>query len=132
MLSPTDYDEFSWRYIEQIIEALKDETHVVCFAKGCWYALEKMSNSNASALGVDWTCSPEMARKFTNNNITLQGNFDPSRLLSPPKDISRMVKEMIDGFGVDKYIVNLGHGILPNIPLENVSAFINAVKEYKR
>jgi uroporphyrinogen decarboxylase len=130
MLSPVDYQEFSWKYINQIIEALKDEAPVIAFGKGCWFALEEMSNSNASALGVDWTITPKMARKLTNNNITLQGNFDPARLLSPPSEIKKMVKVMIDEFGKDKYIVNLGHGILPNIPLENAKAFIDAVKEY--
>ena len=87
-----------------------------------------MANSNASALGVDWTVSPKTARELTGHKITLQGNFDPSRLLSPPEDIKTMVRQMIDGFGKDKYIVNLGHGILPNIPLQNVEAFIDAVK----
>ncbi|MDX1829070.1 MAG: uroporphyrinogen decarboxylase [Lutibacter sp.] len=130
MLSPVDYQEFSWKYINQIIEALKDEAPVIAFGKGCWFALEEMSNSNASALGVDWTITPKMARKLTNNSITLQGNFDPARLLSPPSEIKKMVKIMIDEFGKDKYIVNLGHGILPNIPLENAKAFIDAVKEY--
>ena len=130
MLSPVDYQEFSWKYINQIIEALKDDAPVIAFAKGCWYALEDMSNSNASALGVDWTVTPEVARKLTNNNITLQGNFDPTRLYSPPSEIKKMVKEMIDAFGKDKYIVNLGHGILPDIPLDNAKAFIDAVKEY--
>ncbi|MCF6296921.1 MAG: uroporphyrinogen decarboxylase family protein, partial [Flavobacteriaceae bacterium] len=67
---------------------------------------------------------------LTNNNITLQGNFDPARLLSPPSEIKKMVKQMIDSFGKDKYIVNLGHGILPNIPLDHAKAFIDAVKEY--
>ena len=131
MLSPVDYQEFSWKYINQIIEALKDDAPVIAFAKGCWYALEEMSNSNASALGVDWTVTPDVARKLTNNNITLQGNFDPTRLYSPPSEIKKMVKEMIDAFGKDKYIVNLGHGILPDIPLDNAKAFIDAVKEYK-
>ncbi len=130
MLSPVDYQEFSWKYINQIIEALKDDAPVISFAKGCWYALEEMSNSNASALGIDWTVTPQFARKATNNNITLQGNFDPVRLLSPPSVIKDMVKKMIDDFGKDRYIVNLGHGILPHVPLENAKVFIDAVKEY--
>lgn len=131
MLSPTDYQEFSWKYIHQIIEALKDDAPVIVFGKGCWFALEEMTQSNAAALGIDWTVSPKKARQLTNNSITLQGNFDPTRLLSPPKVIKKMVKEMIDEFGKDKYIVNLGHGILPNVPVENAKAFIDAVKEYK-
>lgn len=131
MLSPVDYQEFSWKYINQIIEALKDDAPVIAFGKGCWFALEEMSKSNASALGVDWTITPKMARQLTGGNITLQGNFDPSRLLSPPATIKKMVTEMIDEFGKDKYVANLGHGILPNIPLENAKAFVDAVKEYQ-
>lgn len=131
MLSPEDYQEFSWKYINQIVEALAPEAHVVVFAKGCWYALEEMTKSKVSALGVDWTITPELARKFTNNSITLQGNFDPARLHSSPEVIRKMVHEMIDRFGKDKYIANLGHGILPNIPLENAKAFIRAVVEWK-
>jgi uroporphyrinogen decarboxylase len=131
MLSPVDYQEFSWKYINQIIEALKDDAPVIAFGKGCWFALEEMSKSNASALGIDWTITPKMARQLTGGNITLQGNFDPSRLLSPPAVIKKMVTEMIDEFGKDKYVANLGHGILPNIPLENAKAFVDAVKEYK-
>ena len=131
MLSPEDYQEFSWKYINQIVEALAPETHVVVFAKGCWYALEEMTKSKVSALGVDWTITPELARKFTNNSITFQGNFDPARLHSSPEVIRKMVHEMINRFGKDKYIANLGHGILPNIPLENAEAFIRAVVEWK-
>jgi len=65
-------------------------------------------------------------------NITLQGNFDPSRLLSPIPTIKKMVHEMIDEFGKDNYIVNLGHGILPNIPVDHAKAFVEAVKEYNK
>ncbi|MCF4100528.1 uroporphyrinogen decarboxylase [Gillisia sp. M10.2A] len=130
MLSPTDYQTFSWRYIQQIIDALKDETHVIAFGKGCWFALNEMSRSGASALGVDWTCSARNARYLSGGEITLQGNFDPSRLYSPPAEIKKMVHQMINEFGKDKYIVNLGHGILPDIPVENARAFVDAVKEY--
>jgi uroporphyrinogen decarboxylase len=131
MLSPIDYQEFSWPYIQQIIDALKDDIPVIAFGKGCWFALDVMAKSGATALGVDWTCSPKNARYLTGGNITLQGNFDPSRLFSPPKEIKKMVHQMIDEFGKDRYIVNLGHGILPNIPVENAKAFVEAVKEYK-
>ena len=131
MLSPTDYQEFSWQYIQQIINALKDEAPVIAFGKGCWFALEEMANSKAAALGVDWTINPQIARKLAGKKITLQGNMDPSRLLSPPSQIKKMVTEMIRSFGKDRYIVNLGHGILPNIPLENAKAFIDAVKEFE-
>ena len=131
MLSPEDYQQFSWKYIQQIIDALKGMVPVIAFGKGCWFALREMSQSGASALGVDWTCSARNARYLSGGNITLQGNFDPSRLLSPPAEIKKRVHQMIDEFGKDRYIVNLGHGILPNIPLENAKAFVDAVKEYK-
>jgi len=131
MLSPVDYQEFSWKYIQQIIDALKDDIPVIAFGKGCWFALKGMSQSGAAALGVDWTCSATNARYLSGGKITLQGNFDPSRLLSPPADIKKMVTQMINEFGKDRYIANLGHGILPNIPIANAIAFVEAVKEYK-
>ena len=131
MLSPTDYNEFSLQYINQIVAALKYHAPVIVFGKGCWFALNDMAKSGASALGVDWTCSPRNARYLSGGQITLQGNFDPSRLLSPPEKIKEMVTQMIREFGKDKYVVNLGHGILPNIPIDNVVAFVEAVKSYK-
>ncbi|MCM4162059.1 MULTISPECIES: uroporphyrinogen decarboxylase [unclassified Arenibacter] len=131
MLSPMDYQEFSFNYIQQIIDALKEEAPVIVFGKGCWFALGEMAKSGASALGVDWTCSARNARYLSGGQITLQGNFDPARLLSPPAVIKKMVGQMINEFGKDKYIVNLGHGILPNVPLDNAKAFIDAVKEYR-
>lgn len=130
MLSPTDYSEFSWKYIQQIIDALKDEAPVIVFGKGCWFALTDMAKSGAAALGVDWTCSAGNARYLTGGKITLQGNLDPARLLSPPSEIRRRVTQMIGEFGKDRYIANLGHGILPNVPIENAKAFVDAVKEY--
>jgi len=159
MLSPVDYQEFSWKYINQIVDSLAEETDtknlfsdekksilgglgqttekstktkVIVFGKGCWFALGEMAKSKASALGVDWTVSARNARYLTGGDITLQGNFDPSRLLSPIPTIKKMVHEMIDEFGKDNYIVNLGHGILPNIPVDHAKAFVEAVKEYNQ
>jgi len=132
LLSPLDYELFSYQYIKQIVDALTPVTKVIVFGKGTWFAMNKMAHSGASAVGVDWTVSPEIARTLTDNAVTLQGNFDPNRLLSPIPEIKKMVNEMIDGFGTTKYIANLGHGILPNIPVDHAKAFVDAVKEYRK
>jgi uroporphyrinogen decarboxylase len=131
LLSPSDYDEFSWYYMEQIVSELKKISPVIIFGKGCWFALNKMSKSGASAIGIDWTCSAQNSRYLSGGNITLQGNFDPSRLLSPIPEIKKQVTNMINEFGKDRYIVNLGHGILPNIPVSHAQAFIDSVKQYE-
>ena len=130
LLSPTDYQIYSWQYLQRIVTELKDHVPVIVFGKGCWFALKEMSTSGASALGIDWTCSAQNARYLSGGQITLQGNFDPSRLLSPIPEIKQSVKAMIEAFGKDRYIVNLGHGILPNIPVDHAKAFVEAVKEY--
>ena len=131
LLSPDDYQEFSWPYLQQIVDALSGSVPVIVFGKGCWFALQEMTKSGASALGIDWTCSARNARYLSGGQITLQGNFDPSRLLSPIPAIKTQVKQMINAFGKDRYIVNLGHGILPNIPVDHAKAFVDAVKEYQ-
>jgi uroporphyrinogen decarboxylase len=130
MLGEADYQTFSWQYMQQIIDALKEETKVIAFGKGCWFALPTMARSGAHALGVDWTCSARNARYLSGGQITLQGNFDPSRLLSPIPEIEKMAKNMVDAFGTQHYIANLGHGILPNIPVDHAKAFVNAIKSY--
>ena len=72
MLSPEDYQEFSWKYINQIVEALAPEAHVCSFAKGCWYALEEMTKSKVSALELIGQLLQNWQEKFTNNSITFK------------------------------------------------------------
>lgn len=129
-LSPADFKLFAQPYLIQIADALKDDAPVILFPKGSWYALKDLSNSSAAGLGIDWCVSPEMARELTGNKITLQGNFDPAKLLAPIPEIKRSVIEMINSFGAQNYIANLGHGITPNIPVDHARSFVDAVKEY--
>jgi uroporphyrinogen decarboxylase len=130
-LSPADFKIFAQPYLLQIADALKDDVPVILFPKGSWYALKELSESSAAGVGIDWCISPEYARQLTNNKIVLQGNFDPAKLLAPIPEIKKAVKEMIDAFGVQNYIANLGHGITPNIPVDHARAFVDAVKEYR-
>lgn len=130
LLGPEDFNEWAMPWLMEIADAV-DGVPVILFAKGSWYALERLSyRSNAAALGLDWTITPEYAREATRNRLTLQGNLDPTKLLGPIDEIKRQTKRMIDRFGKDKYIANLGHGILPNVPVDHARAFIDTVKEY--
>ena len=130
LLGPDDFESISLKYTSQIINALKDEVLTIIFAKGAWHSLEAMSKTGVQGLGIDWCITPQMARKLAGDNITLQGNFDPARLLAPIPQIKKWVKEMIEDFGVQQYIANLGHGITPNVPVDHARAFVDAVKEF--
>jgi uroporphyrinogen decarboxylase len=129
LLSPNDFSLLSYPYMKQIVEQISGAP-VILFAKGAWYAMEEMTKSGASALGLDWCTTPEFARKVTKNAITLQGNFDPTHLLKPIPELKAEVHDMINRFGMQRYIVNLGHGIIPGIPVDHAQAFVEAVKEY--
>ena len=129
LLSPEDFEEFSLQYIRKIVAALKDDCLTIIFAKGAWFALEGMAATGANGLGIDWCVTPSVARKLAGENVTLQGNFDPARLLSPIAEIKKSVKRMIGAFGTHRYIANLGHGILPNVPVDHARAFVDEVKE---
>ncbi len=130
-LSPADFKIYAQPYLLQIADALNKEAPVILFPKGTWHALNELGRSAASGIGIDWCIEPKLARMFAGNNITLQGNFDPAKLLAPIPEIKKAVKEMIDAFGTQRYIANLGHGIMPNVPVDHAKAFVDAVKEYK-
>jgi uroporphyrinogen decarboxylase len=131
-LSPADFKTYAEPYLLQISDAIQAYAPVILFPKGTWYALKDLSQSSASGIGIDWSLEPKVARQLTNNSITLQGNFDPAKLLAPIPQIKTWVKEMIDGFGTQRYIANLGHGITPNVPVDHAKAFVEAVKEYQK
>jgi uroporphyrinogen decarboxylase len=128
LLSKNDFENISLKYISQIIDALRSETQVIIFAKGAWQSLESMAATGAQGLGIDWCIEPEMARKFAGSKIILQGNFDPAKLLSPIPVIKKEVKQMLQAFGKQKHIANLGHGILPNVPVDHAKAFVETVQ----
>lgn len=130
LLGKEDFENISYPYLKQIVEALKEIVPVIIFAKGAWQSLETMAGSGAAALGIDWCITPQHARTFAGNNIVLQGNFDPAKLLAPIPEIIKETKKMMSAFGGKLHIANLGHGILPNVPVDHARAFIDTVKNY--
>ncbi|MGC4234588.1 MAG: uroporphyrinogen decarboxylase [Niabella sp.] len=130
LLGKKDFETFSLQYIRQIVAAVKDEAPTIVFAKGAWGSLEEMAATGAHGLGIDWCIEPQVAKQLAGDHITLQGNFDPAKLLSSIPVIQKEVKEMLQAFGPGRHIANLGHGILPNVPVDHAKAFVNTVKEY--
>ena len=130
LLSPEDFENLSLKYIRQIVAALKDKALTIIFAKGAWHSLEGMAATGAHGLGIDWCIRPQMARRLAGPAVTLQGNFDPAKLLSPIPVIRKEVTAMLDAFKGGPHIANLGHGILPNVPVEHARAFVDTVKNH--
>jgi uroporphyrinogen decarboxylase len=131
LLGPDDFEVLSLQYMRQIVTALKDEVLTIIFAKGAWQSLDKMAATGAHGLGIDWAIRPSTARDLAGPNVTLQGNYDPAKLLSPIPVIKKEVTAMLDAFIGYPHIANLGHGILPDVPVDHARAFVDAVKEYE-
>ncbi|SDZ75135.1 uroporphyrinogen decarboxylase [Arachidicoccus rhizosphaerae] len=132
LLSKEDFETWSLPYLKQITAAVKDLAPVILFAKGAWQSLPDMAATGASGLGIDWCIQADTARQLAGKNIALQGNFDPAKLLLPLPQLKNEVEKMLTGFGNDPWIANLGHGILPSIPVENARTFVQTVQGFSR
>jgi len=130
LLGPDDFETYSLRYIRQIVAALKDAAPVIIFAKGAWHSLAEMAATGAQGLGIDWCIRPQAARALAGERVALQGNLDPAKLLAPIPDIKKEVIGMLDAFKGHPHIANLGHGILPEVPVSHARAFVETVKQY--
>jgi len=130
LLSPDDFEIFSLKYMRQIIQALRNDVPSILFAKGAWGSIPEMVGTGAACIGLDWCIRPETARKLAGTGITLQGNLDPARLLSPIPELKKEVTKMLNNFGPGSYIANLGHGILPHVPVDHAKAFVDTVKNH--
>ncbi|MGH9316479.1 MAG: uroporphyrinogen decarboxylase family protein, partial [Thermoanaerobaculia bacterium] len=87
-----------------------------------------MAQSGADVLSVDWRVSLSEARRRVPGKA-LQGNLDPGALLSTREEVSRRTRNLIAETGGTGHIVNLGHGVLPETPIECAEAFFEAVRE---
>jgi len=129
ILSPESYEEFSLPYIAKICNELNSLVPVIAFPKGAFFSAKEIAKLNCSAIGLDWTVDPAEARNLLPGK-TLQGNLDPCVLYAEPSVIKEKTIKMLRQFGAKGYIANLGHGVYPDIPMDNVKHFIDCVKQY--
>ncbi len=134
-LSYKGYQEFSLRYMQQIVDGLIKEHEgrqipIILFTKGGGQWLEHMADTGATCLGLDWTTDIGQARARVGDSVSLQGNMDPSMLYASPERIRQEVGDILAGFGEGSgHVFNLGHGITPEVDPANAGAFFEAVHE---
>jgi uroporphyrinogen decarboxylase len=133
-LGPRDFREFALPYLAESARAAGSTgVPVIAFAPGAGWALEEIASATgAEVIGVDWqTDAGEARRRLGPMKVALQGNLDPTWLYAPPAEIERRTHAMLEAFGGVGHIANLGHGILPDVPVEHAAAFVRAVQEWR-
>lgn len=129
ILGPDQYREFGLRYLEKIAKEVS-EVPLTLFAKGAHHSIAQLAQTNCATIGIDWQMDMQEARKLVGPNKTLQGNIDPCALYASHDEIERLTKNMLQSFESKRHIVNLGHGVYPDVDPEKVKTFIQTVKNY--
>jgi uroporphyrinogen decarboxylase len=130
LLTPETYQIFSLHYMQKILASLPNTTPTILFTKNGGLWLETMAKAGSHALGLDWTINIGEARARVGDKVALQGNLDPAILLADEKAILQNVTQLLADYGHGSgHIFNLGHGITPDVPPENVAILVDAVHD---
>jgi uroporphyrinogen decarboxylase len=133
-LGPHDFREFALPHLSDAARIAGEAgAPVIVFCPGAGWALEEIAAATgAQVIGVDWhTDAGEARRRLPASRVTLQGNLDPCWLYAEPALIRERTHQMLAAFGGRAHIANLGHGILPDIPVAHARAFVDAVREWR-
>jgi uroporphyrinogen decarboxylase len=134
------FQQFSLAYTQRVMQQLKREhlgqrVPAIVFTKGGGLWLEQIAATGADVVGLDWTCDLGQARRRVDDQVALQGNFDPMALFATPEAVAAEARAVLDSFGSPQradgrwggHIFNLGHGINQHTPVEHVQALVEAV-----
>ena len=130
ILGTEQYAEFGLKYIDKIANAI-NEVPLTIFAKGAITSISAISKLKCNTIGLDWNMNSVEIRNEIGENRTLQGNLDPCALYSSHNEVHKLTINMLDSFKSKRHIVNLGHGVYPDIDPEKVKTFIKTVKDYE-
>ena len=132
ILAPADYRKFALPYVKKVISDLrKGGVPIIYFVNDCAGLLKDIKKSGADVIGIDWRIDLSDAIKKLGKNISVQGNLDPCSLFLPREKLEERVKDILwKGEAAKSHIFNLGHGVLPPTPVENVIALVDAVHTF--
>ena len=129
-LSPDDYEPHVLPHTHATIGAITPRIPVIHFSTGTGGFLRSIRAAGGDVIGVDWRVKLDVAWESLGYDVAIQGNLDPAALLSSPKEIRRRVEDILDqASGRPGHIFNLGHGVFPETPVDNVIAMVEAVHE---
>lgn len=130
--STSEYASLSLPYVREIFKAVRKlKVPSIFYIKGGGHLFEKMIEAGPEVVSIDWRLPLAEARKAANRRVAIQGNLDPAQLYAPVEKIEAAVEKMIGDWGHGPgYIVNLGHGILEDIPVPHAQAFVKAAKKF--
>ena len=131
-LAPKDYEEYALPHVIRIIDRLRQENiPIIYFGTGTSTLLPLMKQAGSDVIGLDWQVELDEAWARLGYDVGVQGNLDPVVLYAPVEEIDRKVKDILERAGQRPgHIFNLGHGILPQTPVEHVDAAIASVHKY--
>ena len=130
ILGTEQYAEFGLKYLEKIANAV-NEVPITLFSKGAITSIPAIAELNCNTVGLDWNMDIPGIREKIGENRTLQGNLDPCALYASHGEVENLTRKMLDSFTSKRHIVNLGHGVYPDIDPEKVRTFIKTVKDYE-
>ncbi len=130
-LSPEDYKQYAQPYTKQVFKAIKGDVPKIHFGTGTATLLELMRDAVGDVIGVDWRIGLNNAWMRIGHDKGVQGNLDPILLHATPEVLVERTKEILaKANGRPGHVFNLGHGILPTTPVENVRVLVEAVKKF--
>jgi len=131
-LSPDDYRRYAMPYTRAILDNL-NAVPTINFATGNPELLPLLSEAGGDAIGLDWRVRLDAGWERVGTNKAVQGNLDPVRLLGSKRSLRAAVRDILNqAAGRDGHIFNLGHGVLPDTPVENARAVVEMVHEESR
>ncbi len=130
VLAPDRFERFAGRALRRVIAALPAERPpVIVYARGATHLVDELAALGTEVISLDWRVNLAEVAARLGHRVSLQGNLDPAALMAPPAEIGRMVAELIEqGRKARGHIVNLGHGIQPQTPIDGIAAFVRAVQ----
>jgi uroporphyrinogen decarboxylase len=130
VLDAATYRTFALPRLRRICAAIT-EVPVTIFAKDAWFATADIAALPCATVGVDWAQDPAWARQQVGPHRTLQGNLDPCVLYADAGTVQAATRRMLDAFGPQRHIANLGHGVYPDTPVDRVRCFVDTVKAHQ-